>query len=156
MLFIKSKSSLEIRKGGKLILNGSSNVFNLNSTIIIGEKAVMEIGHNFSANKRSDFNCLKHIIFGNNVLLSVNLMIMDSDFHKIFDDEHTQINPNESVIVGDNVWIGCNTTILKGTQIGNNIIIGACSLLTGKYLSNNSIYVGKPAKKIMGNVTWDY
>lgn len=38
------------------------------------------------------------------------------------------------VTIGNNVFIGMNTTILKGSTIGNNCIIGANSLLTGGYI----------------------
>jgi len=156
MLSINSKSSIEISKGGKLVLKGANSCFNSGSNIIIGKDAVMEIGHRFYCNGRSDFNCLKHVVFGNDVLFSVNIMLMDTDFHKIYNNRDEQINSNQEIIIGDKVWIGCNTTVLKGTRIGNNIIIGACSLLSGKYLCENSIYVGNPSKIILSDITWHY
>jgi len=156
MLEIKSKSSIMISKNGKLILNGSDCLFNSHSRILIGENAIMELGNRFSANTRSDYNCFKHVVFGNNVLLSVNIMIIDTDFHEIFNEKGEQINLNKEIVIGDNVWIGCNTTILKGTKIGNNIVIGACSLLSGEYLCENSIYAGNPAKQIKSNIRWEW
>lgn len=50
--------------------------------------------------------------------------------------------------IGDNVFIGMNSIILMGANIGNNVIIGAGSVVSGK-LENNSVYAGNPAKKIM-------
>ena len=38
-------------------------------------------------------------------------------------------------IIGDNVFIGMNSIILMGTQIGNNCIVGAGSVCRGKYAS---------------------
>ena len=49
--------------------------------------------------------------------------------------------------VMDNVFIGYNTTILPNVRIGENVIIGACSVVT-KDLEPNGVYVGCPAKKI--------
>lgn len=155
MLIIKSKSKLEIKSGGILLLNGRDSVFNYNNRILIGEGAIMEIGNKFSSNIRSDFNCLKHVIFGNNVLLSANIMILDTDFHKIYNEEGKQVNENMDIIIGNNVWIGYNTTILKGTRIGNNIVIGACSLLKGDYLESNSIFAGNPAKLLKQAIYWE-
>lgn len=52
------------------------------------------------------------------------------------------------VTIGNNVFIGMNTTILKGVTVGDNCIIGAGSVLTrGKY-PENSVIVGSPAKVI--------
>jgi acetyltransferase-like isoleucine patch superfamily enzyme len=53
----------------------------------------------------------------------------------------------EPVILEDNVWIGAGTTILKGTCIGENSIIGAGSVVT-KDIPPNSIAAGNPAKVI--------
>ena len=52
------------------------------------------------------------------------------------------------VKIGDNVFIGANTTILKGVTIGNNVIIAAGSLVT-KDIPDNSVALGSPAKPIM-------
>ena len=47
----------------------------------------------------------------------------------------------------DNVFIGCNTTILGNVRIGSNVIIGAGSVVT-KDIPDNSLVVGNPAKVI--------
>lgn len=52
------------------------------------------------------------------------------------------------VTIGDNVFIGMNTTILKGVTIGNNTIIGAGSVVTHD-IPDNCVAVGSPAKKVM-------
>lgn len=51
-----------------------------------------------------------------------------------------------AVTTGNNVFVGMNTTILKGSSIGNNCIIGANSLLTGDTYPDNSVIVGSPAR----------
>lgn len=52
-------------------------------------------------------------------------------------------------IIGDNVFLGWGCTILCGSIIGNNTIIGAGSIVSG-ILEENSIYAGNPAKRICG------
>ncbi len=54
------------------------------------------------------------------------------------------------VKIGDNVYIGPNAIIIKGINIGNNCIIGACSYVN-KNVPDNSIVFGQPAK-IKGKV----
>lgn len=51
------------------------------------------------------------------------------------------------IIIGNNVFVGIGTTILPNTFIGDNVIIGAASLLKGKFQSNG-VYAGVPAKYI--------
>jgi acetyltransferase-like isoleucine patch superfamily enzyme len=53
----------------------------------------------------------------------------------------------KEVIIGDNVWIGGNATILPGTTIGDNCVIGAGSVVT-KSIPHNSLAVGNPARVI--------
>lgn len=49
--------------------------------------------------------------------------------------------------IGDRVWIGANVTILKGVTIGNDVVIGAGSVVT-KNIPEKAIAVGNPAKVI--------
>ena len=49
--------------------------------------------------------------------------------------------------IGDNCFIGINSIILMGSQIGNNVIIGAGSVVSGK-IPDNEVWGGNPAKFI--------
>lgn len=51
-------------------------------------------------------------------------------------------------IIGNNVFIGWGATILGGSKIGDNTIIGANSVVSGK-IKGNSVYAGNPAKYLM-------
>jgi maltose O-acetyltransferase len=53
----------------------------------------------------------------------------------------------EPVTIGDNVWIGGNTTILPGVTIGSNVTIGAGSVVV-KDIPDNCVAVGNPARVI--------
>ena len=55
---------------------------------------------------------------------------------------------SKPVIIGKNVWIGNSVTILKGSVIGENCIIGAYSVVTGKNFPENTILAGNPAREI--------
>ncbi len=52
---------------------------------------------------------------------------------------------NQTTIIGHDVWIGANATILKGVKVGNGAIIGANALVT-KDVEPYSIVIGMPAK----------
>lgn len=95
--------------------------------------------------------CVKEqVIIGDNVMLGANTFIADTDFHPIsasnrrFDKENVKTLP---VVIGNNVFIGMNSIVLKGVTIGENSIIGAGSLVV-KDVPNNEIWGGNPAKFI--------
>jgi acetyltransferase-like isoleucine patch superfamily enzyme len=52
--------------------------------------------------------------------------------------------------IGSNVFIGMNSTILKGVTIGSNAIIAAESLVT-QNIPTNEVWGGNPAKFIRNN-----
>jgi acetyltransferase-like isoleucine patch superfamily enzyme len=53
----------------------------------------------------------------------------------------------QECIIGNDVWIGCNSTVLRGVKIGDGAVIGANSLVT-KDVPPYAIAVGTPAKVI--------
>jgi acetyltransferase-like isoleucine patch superfamily enzyme len=53
-----------------------------------------------------------------------------------------------AIVIGNNCFIGENATILRNVKIGDNVIVGACALVTSD-LESNGVYAGVPAKKIM-------
>ena len=53
----------------------------------------------------------------------------------------------QAATIGKNVFIGCNSLILKGTVIGDNCVVGAGSVVSGKF-EENCIIAGNPAKVI--------
>jgi acetyltransferase-like isoleucine patch superfamily enzyme len=84
------------------------------------------------------------IIFGSNIRIGPNVVIVSSN-HEIDDyDKHTK---NFPIRIGSNVWIGANSVILPGSQIGSNVVIGAGSVVNIN-IPDNSIAVGNPCKVI--------
>lgn len=80
-------------------------------------------------------------------------VIMDSNFHStnpiIRGNREEKVNDIRTcpVFIGDNVFIGAHSIILKGIEIGNNSIIAAGSVVT-KSIPANEIWGGNPAKFI--------
>lgn len=129
-----------------------SNFVGLNksSTIFVGNNAKLEIGaysgfSNVSLYATSSIKIGKYCNFGG------NCFIWDSDFHPInYLDRRKHIESEITslpVTIGDDVFIGANTIILKGVTIGNMSIIGAGSVVT-KSIPDKEIWAGNPAKFI--------
>lgn len=91
----------------------------------------------------------KLIKIGKKTIIAPNSIIIDHDGHEV-NNMNSRINTKDKgseIIIGENCWIGMNSIILKGVEIGNNTVIGAGSIVTSS-CESNSIYAGNPAKKI--------
>ena len=88
-------------------------------------------------------------------MFSDNIDIRTTDNHSIIDIEiNKRINPEENIIIGDNVWIGTGVTVLKGVEIPEWCIVGAKSVITRKHKIPHAIIVGNPGKEVKNNVKW--
>ena len=90
------------------------------------------------------------ISIGDNVTLAPRVHILAHDASTKMFLNYAKIGLVE---IGDNVFIGANSLILPNVKVGNNVIIGAGSIVT-KDIPNNSLVAGNPAK-IIGS-TSDY
>ncbi|MBJ2183208.1 MAG: acyltransferase [Muribaculaceae bacterium] len=125
--------------------------------ISVNTGATLEIGKNFNSTGNCTIICDKRISIGNSCLFSWDIQLMDSDFHKIFNSENKCINMPERIEIGDDVWIGCRSTILKGSRIPKGCIVGARSVVAGKFVEENSIIggVGKGCQVLKSNIHWE-
>ena len=76
-------------------------------------------------------------------LIALNCTILTNN-HDFYDRPVITCKP---VHIKKNVWIGANVTILPGVTIGENAIVGACSVVT-KDVPDNAVVVGNPARVI--------
>ena len=79
-------------------------------------------------------------------MIASDVVITDSDWHGIY-DRTDYVAKTLPVNIAKNVWIGERSIILKGSEIGENSIIGAGSVVSGK-VPANVVYAGNPAKEI--------
>lgn len=115
---------------------------------IYNKLAQIEIGDNCVLSYGVIVSCNEKIVIGNNVWIGEYTSIRDTThvFNKrIPMGAHKDIS--EIIRIGNNVWIGRGCLILPGTQIGDNVIIAANSVVKGD-VQSNSLYGGCPAKFI--------
>tara|TARA_B110000902_G_C14266829_1_gene571675 strand:- start:926 stop:1546 length:621 start_codon:yes stop_codon:yes gene_type:complete len=119
-------------------------------SIIVGEKGHLIIGSNVGMSSTA-IVCHNVIKIGDNVNIGGNVVIYDTDFHSLTPSHRLDGNldrkntETKEVIICDSVFIGAHSTILKGVTIGENSIIGACSLVS-KNIPSNEIWGGNPAR----------
>ncbi|CAH9065473.1 2,3,4,5-tetrahydropyridine-2,6-dicarboxylate N-acetyltransferase [Pseudoalteromonas haloplanktis] len=112
------------------------------------KKIGVKFGQDCSFNGLSKFGSEPYLIkMGDHVrIVSVNFVNHDGGVWVLRDTE-SDLDLVDTITIGDNVFIGQETTLLPGTIIGNNVVIGARSLVKGT-LEPNYVYAGVPAKKI--------
>lgn len=79
-------------------------------------------------NQGTYINASGGLKIGNNVLMGPNVIIATTNHYKY---DHRKTSITKGVEIGDNVWIGGNSSIVAGTKIGNNVTIGAGCYIKG-------------------------
>lgn len=96
------------------------------------------------------------ITIGKDGLFAAGLEIRNGDSHSILDKASgKRINYASDVVIDDKVWSGKNVTILKGSRIGTETVIGTKSLISGKIYPPNVLIGGIPGKVIKEGICWD-
>lgn len=106
------------------------------------------IGDGIFIGSNVEFNIRKQIIIGEYTLIASGTRFIDHD-HGINLGEFMKMQHGfeKRIIIGKDVWIGCNVVVLKGVTIGDGAIIAAGAVVT-KSVFPNEIWAGVPAKKI--------
>lgn len=98
-----------------------------NFTIMLSPNAKLTIGRFCFFNNDCSINANNRIQIGEGTLFGENVKIYDHN-HR-FKDKMVPIKEqgysNGEVIIGKHTWIGSNVVLLKGTNIGDNCVIGA-------------------------------
>ncbi|WP_199618152.1 acyltransferase [Paenibacillus alkalitolerans] len=128
--------------GDKVILHRNTGFF------LDSDEAVIEIGDHTFINRRSEIMCKKLVKIGRNCAISWDVSIMDTDYHCIEGS-----TPTKPTVIGDNVWIGNKSIILKGVTIGTGAVVAAGSVVS-KDVPAYALVAGVPAKLVKTNVRW--
>ena len=107
----------------------------------------IEVGKNFFANYNCTILDVAKVKIGDNCFMAPNVAIYTAGHPIHPDTRNTMFEYGIEVVIGDNVWIGGNTVICPGIHIGNNVVIGAGSVVT-KDIPEWCIAAGNPCKVI--------
>lgn len=140
-------SLIDIRQNASLKVNGPFKICS-GSRLYLNEGSCLSLGSGY-INNGLNLSCYTSITIGDNVAISENVTMRDSDNHSI--DNTSVAAP---IIIQDNVWIGMNVTILKGVTIGEGSVIAAGSIVN-KSIPERCLAGGVPCKVIKTEVSWE-
>lgn len=101
--------------------------------------AKLRLGDNVFVNRNTIMVCHKEISVGDGTAIGPNVCIFDHDHRYGPDGFKTKEFKDGTVRIGKNVWIGAGAVILRDTDIGDNCIIGAGTVVKGTVPANTMI-----------------
>lgn len=159
---VLENSTISFNGSNSLIYIVGGNKKSLKIKATLNTDTMIYIGRNSSFHKTATVHLATsegtNIIIGDNNMFSRDIWIRTGDAHPVFSTkDKKRLNYPKDVIVGDHIWIGQDSMILKGSIIGSGSIIGAKSLCSGKTYYSNSSYGGSPARIISeeGSIFFD-
>jgi acetyltransferase-like isoleucine patch superfamily enzyme len=142
------RSLLIMREHSKLNITGKVTLCS-GAKISVNENAELTIGRS-TFNSSVSLYCYQKIEIGDDCLIGENSIIRDSNGHEIIGNTTPEKEP---IKIGNRVWIGVNTIILKGITIGDGAIIAAGSVIN-RDIPPGCLAGGVPAKVIKEKIEW--
>ena len=140
-----------IMQPGVRLTNCKFYIAGTDNTIIIGKDCnlmfaefwteesgnCIQIGDKTTVSGRCLFSAVEgtKILVGEDCMFSGEILVQTCDGHSIIQNG-CRVNPSKDIIFGNHVWVGQRVTVLKGSVIPQNSILGAGALVTGKFTEN--------------------
>lgn len=158
-IYLTVAPTSEIRIGHHFAVCSGDNLNaiskNIRTSIKVEDHAILTIG-DWTGISGGTIWATAQIVIGNYVNIGANCIIMDGDLHSADWKERAKDRIEDitfhkkPVKIGDHVWIGANSIILKGVTIGARTIIGAGSVVTHD-IPEDCIAAGNPCEIIRKN-----
>ena len=127
-------TELKIKNGtacfGKEQITRGNAVFRVEGgELVVGDKCFF--------NQNVSITCKKNIVIGDRCQIANNVVIVDHDHAG---SENWGSYVETPVVIGNDVWIGANVVIMRGTTIGDRAVIGAGSIVKGNVPAGKVFY----------------
>ncbi|MBT9314590.1 acyltransferase [Leptothoe spongobia] len=128
------------KSGNKSCLYHACYILNTHGTFSIGDNSHLAAFCYVNV-------CHGTVSIGNDVAIGPGTKVIAYSNHYNFGKKVTEERVIKNIVIKNNVFIGANCTILPGSIINENVVVGAGAIIKGA-LEANSIYAGVPCKKI--------
>ena len=113
---------------------------------------MLSIGDSF-VNREVKIVCNKEVSIGDGCIIAMGTVIRDNDggSHRLMSPGYCNAKP---VKIGNHVWIGENSMVLKGVAIGDGAVVAASSVVT-RDVPPRCLVAGAPAKVVREDIEWE-
>ena len=152
VLHLHGNGTLRIGSGVQINSSEISNPIGGMSHMIISVygDACVQIGDHTGISN-SAINCRSGIVIGDHTKIGGDTKIYDSDFHSLDPAQRmngeTDVPAAQPIFIGNHVFIGAHSIILKGVHIGDYSIVGAGSVVVHD-IPSRQVWAGNPARFI--------
>ncbi|MBR6451209.1 MAG: hypothetical protein IKS87_00760 [Lachnospiraceae bacterium] len=148
-VIIRAVHAGKIRIGVQNLIAKGCDFYSTGSEMVSGERV------SFNQNINARFFNGSRLLCGSDCTISYYTKLRGDNGHTIIDLDKECVHPNrKDVVIEDHVWVGMGASLLGGTVLEKDCIVGADSLVT-KGFPAGTLIAGNPAKVIRENVTWD-
>lgn len=88
-----------------------------------------------------------HIYVGSHTLFGPNVVLATAGHPMMPELRKHGIQYNMPIHIGENCWLGAGVIVVPGVTIGDNVVIGASSVVT-KDIPSNSVAMGSPCRVV--------
>ena len=151
-MLISKQANISIGTNCRFLSHSKFNLAGINRPccICVKDNARLIIGDNSGFSGVSIYSA-NSIIIGSYVNCGVNASIWDTDFHPLYFIDRRNHNlekiKTSPITIGDDVFVGANSIILKGVNVGDRAVIGFGSIVT-EDIPSDQVWAGNPAKYI--------
>jgi acetyltransferase-like isoleucine patch superfamily enzyme len=147
-IYISGNNNSILLGSGTILFDAELHVEDDNNKITIGD--------NTTIYGKTHLACTEGctVSIGTDCMFSTDVVLRTGDSHSIIDDSGNRINPAKDITIGNHVWFGNKTTILKGVVIGDNCIVATGAIVTAPVFKSNIIIAGNPARVVKENINW--
>lgn len=145
------------RNRGNVIFKGRCYIGN-DCHIVVGEQGTLTLGDDFRANAGIKLVAQCRITFGKHARFGWGGVIMDTNFHPLYDMEKKKYKRAFSpIVIGDYNWFGLQCYVMHGVHTPERCIFGARSIVTrGGQFESYCVHGGSPLRVLSRNVMRDY
>lgn len=134
------RTEITLDRGGQL---SWGRMFKIRSgcKIRVRKGAEIAVGDNFSMSNNCVLTARESIRIGCNVQFGPGVLVYDHDHdYKAPGGLAAKKYKTAPIEIGDNVWIGANSIILRGTKIGSNCVVAAGTIVRGEVPDGRLVY----------------
>lgn len=144
---LKPSDAIEKQEILNKILGKTEGTFWIEQPFMCDYGYNIEIGKNFYSNHNLIILDAAKVKFGEAVFIGPNCAFYTAGHPIDAKTRNAGLEYAKPIEVGNNVWLGGNVVVLPGVRIGDNVVIGAGSVVT-KDIPANSVAVGNPCRVI--------